>query len=247
MQRIVIVGGTSAIAVQCARLWLARGPVHLTLVGRDGGRIAAVAQGLQKDFPQSQVGGDVADFLDPEGVQQVADRAVANGYVDIVLIAHGHLPRQQCCQRDLHLTRDVLLINGVSPALFAEAFAGHMQQVGRGTLAVLGSVAGDRGRKTNYVYGAAKGLVTRYLQGLQHRLAASGVRVVLVKPGPTMTPMTRASTLPRWMLAPVQDVAAAIVRGIDAGRPTCYAPGYWRYLTWIGRHLPGWLFNRLDV
>lgn len=247
MQRIVIVGGTSAIAVQCARLWLARGPVQLTLVGRDGGRTTAVAQVLQNDFPRSRVVVDVADFLDPEDVQQVADRAVDHGCVDIVLIAHGHLPRQQCCERNLQLTSDVLFVNGVSPALFAEAFAGHMQRAGQGTLAVLGSVAGDRGRKTNYVYGAAKGLVTRYLQGLQHRLAASGVRVVLVKPGPTMTPMTQASTLPRWMLAPVHDVAAAIVRGIDDGCPTCYAPGYWRYLTWIGRHLPGWLFNRLDI
>ena len=91
---------------------------------------------------------------------------------------------------DLGLCEEALAVNGVSPALFAEAFAGPMQQANQGTLAIIGSVAGDRGRKSNYVYGAAKGLVTRYAQGLQHRLAGTNVKVVLIKPGPTDTPMT---------------------------------------------------------
>src|SRR5690606_24074454 len=119
-----------------------------------------------------------------------------------------------------------------------EAFAGHMERSGRGTLAVIGSVAGDRGRKSNYVYGAAKGLVTRYVQGLQHRLAYTGVKVVLIKPGPTDTPMTAGLKLKGARPAPVEDVAVCIVEGIARGKAVVYAPAKWQWIMMIIRHLP---------
>jgi len=122
-----------------------------------------------------------------------------------------------------------------------------MERSKGGRLVVIGSVAGDRGRKSNYVYGAAKGMLERYVQGLQHRLAGSGVRVSLVKPGPTATPMTSGLDGVGVTLAKVEDVAAAIVRGVKRGKPVIYAPGKWLVIMLVIRHLPRFIFNKLDI
>jgi hypothetical protein len=122
-----------------------------------------------------------------------------------------------------------------------------MQQAGGGTLALIGSVAGDRGRKSNYTYGAAKGMVARYVQGLQHRLAATNVKVVLIKPGPTETPMTAKLSSQGLSMAAVEEVARIIVSGIDAGKPVIYAPAKWGLIMMIIRHLPRFVFNKMNI
>jgi short-subunit dehydrogenase len=167
--------------------------------------------------------------------------------VQTVLIAHGSLPEQQACERDLAACRKALEINGLSPVLYAEAFARHMAETGQGTLALIGSVAGDRGRKTNYVYGAAKGLLACYAQGLQHRFAGTAVKVVLIKPGPTDTPMTAHLKAQGMRLAPVEAVAHQMVQAIDSGRPTTYLPWQWGPIMFVIRHLPARLFNKLNI
>ncbi|KQU73647.1 MULTISPECIES: SDR family NAD(P)-dependent oxidoreductase [unclassified Rhizobacter] len=247
MKRIVIVGATSGIAQHCARLWAEAGPVHLTLLARDAARTETVAADLRVRSPASTLRVAVCDFLEPSAIARAVDDAVADGVPDIVLIAHGSLPDQAGCQSDLGANLEALQVNGVSPVLFAEAFVAPMLRAGRGTVALIGSVAGDRGRKSNYVYGAAKGLVTRYAQGLQHRLAATAVRVVLVKPGPTDTPMTAALRAKGAKLADPRAVAARILRGIDAGSPVVYAPGKWALIMMVIRHLPRAVFNRMDI
>jgi len=246
-KRIVIIGATSAIAEHCARLWVKGKPVDLTLVGRDTDRTQRVADDLQVRSPQSLIRVMQAEFQDPEAIQATVDTIVTQGDVDIVLIAHGSLPEQRTCQDDLTACRDALDINGISPVLYAEAFAGHMARTGLGTLALIGSVAGDRGRKSNYVYGAAKGLVTRYAQGLQHRFAGTGVRIVLIKPGPTDTPMTAHLKSQGTALASVEEVAEKIVESIERRRATAYVPGRWRIIMWIIRHLPASIFNKLNI
>lgn len=249
-RRIVIVGATSAIAEHCARLWVADGPVALDLIGRNSEKLDAVAADLRVRGPQSAIRAHVidgADFSDPATVIALADRITAEHPPDIVLIAHGSLPDQAACQTDLTAMREALMINAVSPALFAEAFAGHMQRAGRGTLALIGSVAGDRGRKSNYVYGAAKGLVMRYAQGLQHRFAGAAVKVVLIKPGPTATPMTAQLAQRGSRLANVEAVARTIIAGIASGKPVIYAPTIWRLIMLVIRHLPAPVFNRMDI
>jgi hypothetical protein len=165
--------------------------------------------------------------------------------IDIVLIAHGDLPVQQSCEQDIHLAEAALQINGLSPALFAEAFAKQLAQQGHGTLALIGSVAGDRGRKANYVYGAGKGMVERYTQGLQHRFAYTDIKIVLIKPGPTATPMT--AHLPSGRLAAVDQVASAIVKAIEAGKPVAYVPAKWQLIMLIVQHLPRWIFHKLNI
>ena len=122
-----------------------------------------------------------------------------------------------------------------------------MVRAGHGTLGVIGSVAGDRGRKSNYVYGAGKGLVARYAQGLQHRLAGTGVTVTLIKPGPTRTPMTAHLGDSGPSLADVAKVAATIVSGMEKRRNVVYAPRRWWVIMMIIRHLPRFIFNKMDI
>ncbi|CAA9890800.1 Short-chain dehydrogenase [Candidatus Methylobacter favarea] len=246
-KKIVIAGATSAIAEHCARLWVSEAAVDLTLIGRNSDRTERVAADLRVRSPQSVFRILEADFIDPLAIRQLVDGIVAEGSVDIVLIAHGSLPDQAVCQQDLTACHEALTVNGISPVLFAEAFAGHMQKANRGTLAMIGSVAGDRGRKSNYVYGAAKGLVTRYAQGLQHRLANTGVKVVLIKPGPTDTPMTAHLKQQGARLASVENVAQLIVKGITQGKPVVYVPAKWALIMMVIRHLPRFVFNKLEI
>ncbi len=246
MKHIVIVGATSAIAEQCARLWLVQEPARLVLLARDAGRVARLATDLRVRHPQAAIETVAADFDDAQAIAAQVAAIVAHAPVDIVLIAHGWLPDQTGCQQDIACCRQALLINGVSPLLYAEAFAQHMERAGHGRLALIGSVAGDRGRKSNYIYGAAKGMVARYAEGLQHRFAASGVRVVLVKPGPTATPMT-AHMPGQGSMASAAEVALRIVRGVERGQAVVYAPPRWRLIMWVIRHLPAVVFNRLDI
>lgn len=246
-KKIVIIGATSAIAEHCARLWAAEFPVEFTLVSRDSTKTALIAADLRARNTDTVVNIVEVDFLDPTQIQEVADNVYQMGTVDIVLIAHGVLPEQEQCQISLDLCSEALMINGTSPVLFAEAFVGHMQKANKGTLAVIGSVAGDRGRKSNYVYGAAKSLVERYVQGLQHRLANTQVKAILIKPGPTDTPMTAHLKSQGANLASVTTVATCIVNGIARQKPVIFAPAKWKWIMLAIQHLPRFVFNKLDI
>jgi len=246
-KKIVILGATSAIAEHCARLWAAEGAGEMVLVGRTAARLQLVADDLRVRGRDMTISTRVADFADPQKIQALADEIAGAAPPDVVLIAHGSLPDQAACQTDLEACREALEVNALSPVLFAEAFIGHMERANRGTLAIIGSVAGDRGRKSNYVYGAAKGLVTRYAQGLQHRLAASAVRVVLIKPGPTDTPMTAHLKSQGVALAPVAAVAARITGAIARGSLVCHAPAKWSLIMLVIRHLPWFVFRKMDI
>lgn len=245
-RRIVIVGATSAIAEHCARLWAVRAACEFVLVARDVERAARIADDL-KVRGALDVRVVAGRFTGAADVAETVRAASESGPPDVVLIAHGSLPDQARCQADLAACEEALDVNGVSPALFAEGFATAMFARGSGTLAIIGSVAGDRGRRSNYAYGAAKGLVTRYAQGLQHRAAGTGVKVVLIKPGPTDTPMTAHLRAGGAKLASVEDVAGTIVSGITAGRPVVYAPGKWALIMMVIRHLPRVVFDRMNI
>lgn len=246
-KKIVIIGATSAIATHAARIWAQRGRAEFVLLGRDASRLNRVAEDLKARGAQNSAQTLVMNFTDPEEIQRVVKQVVSDRAADIVLIAHGSLGDQQRAQRDLAYAQDELMANGVSAVLFAEAFAAALESVGRGTLAVIGSVAGDRGRKSNYVYGAAKGLVTRYVQGLQHRFAGSAIKVVLIKPGPTETPMTAALVANGLKAAPVDEVAQSMIAAIDRGTSEAYVPGKWRVIMMVIRHLPRFVFNKMNI
>lgn len=246
-QGIVIIGATSTIAEQCARIWINEAPKRMTLVARDLAKVELIAADLRVRSTRTDVRSVEVNFLDLDEIKVLAKEINKEGPIDIVLIAHGTLPDQWLCQTDLNQCREALEINAISPVLFAESFVEHMEKENSGTLAIISSVAGDRGRKSNYVYGSAKSLVSTYVQGLQHRFAGTNICFVLIKPGPTDTPMTAHLKEQGIQLASAQTVAKIITRGIGRGLKVIYVPARWRVIMAIIKSLPAWLFNRLDV
>jgi len=247
MRKIVIVGATSGIAHACAKIWVSDlKEVELTLMVRDAVRGEKVAQDLQVRNQNANVKVLLINFEDENLIQKTVDELASNQVLDIVLIAHGALLDQVECEKNLLATNKSLQINGVSPVLFAHEFALHMSKVDRGTLAVIGSVAGDRGRKSNYIYGASKGLIDIFVQGMQHRFARGNFQVSLIKPGPTATAMTE-HLKGSISLANVDDVAAQIVAGLEKRKSVIYAPAKWALIMWIIRRLPVCVFNRLNI
>ena len=138
-RKIVIIGATSAIAEQCARLWAAEAPAELVLVGRDESRLATIGDDLHVRAPGARISRLTVDFQDPAAIDALIHDIAAEGAIDIALVAHGMLPDQHACQQDLAANRQALLVNAVSPVLFAEALASVMLQRGHGTVAVIGS------------------------------------------------------------------------------------------------------------
>jgi decaprenylphospho-beta-D-erythro-pentofuranosid-2-ulose 2-reductase len=248
MKRIAIFGATSRIAKGCARIWIGQG-ARLVLVARDAARLASLARDLEAlPGATGNVRTLVCDALDRARLPSLPGEAAAvfDG-IDGVLIAHGTLFDQRRCQGDLALAQRTIDVNGTSAALVAEAFAGYFERRGSGFIAVIGSVAGDRGRRSNYVYGAAKGLVERYTEGLRHRLHRRGVNVTLVKPGPTATPMTAGLAVRGGKMADPDKVARDVVDAIEAGRPVVYTPWKWRWIMRALRAFPEWVFVRMDL
>lgn len=243
MQRIVIVGATSAIATHVARRFAER-HAHLVLVARNEEHLRAVAEDL-KVRGVSAVDLYVADLRMKAAHQDLVERSVAIlGTVDAVVIAHGVLPDQAECDEDVDKAIDTLMTNALSAVSIMQRFALVMKEQGNGVLAVISSVAGERGRPSNYTYGAAKALVTQYASGLRARLRDSGVHVLTVKPGFVDTPMT--AHLPKNILfAAPSHVADAIVRGMRHRTPVIYVPWFWRPIMAIVRAIPERLFMRL--
>jgi short-subunit dehydrogenase len=242
--KIVVIGATSGIAEQCCRIWTGEG-ADFVLMARDAPKTERIAADLRVRGARS-VALAAPEFHDPAAIKAFAESTVADGPVDIVLIAHGWMPLDQHTL-DIASAERILQVNAVSPVLFAEAFAGPFAAAGRGTIAIIGSVAGDVTRRANYIYGASKALLTRYAQGLDHRLVGSGVKVVLIKPGPTDTAMTTHMKEAGQRLATPEQVARIAVDAIRRGKIEVYAPKLWRYIMLIVRHLPRPILNRLPI
>ena len=245
MQKILIIGATSAIAEASSRIWAARGAA-LFLVGRRAERLEVIAADLAVRGAAA-VRCYTLDACDIGAHAAMLDAATAAlGSVDIALIAHGSLPDQRACEASVELTFKELNTNGVSVVALATRLGELFAAQRCGSLAVISSVAGDRGRQSNYVYGAAKGMVSLFLQGLRNRLAKQGVQVLTIKPGFVDTPMTAA--LPKGALwAKPEAIARGIVRAIDGKRDEVYLPGFWWLIMTIIKHIPERLFKKLSL
>ena len=216
-------------------------------MGRNQKRLQAVSDDLQVRNPNAKIDIKICDFIDPKAITTLTNSIAKNGLPDLVLIAHGLLPDQTQCQHDLSACQHALAINGISPALFAEAFAQKMAKQNHGKIAVIGSIAGDRGKASNYIYGAAKGLVERYIEGLQHRFAQTHLQIILLKPGPTDTPMTAHFKQKGRPLASVESVATQIVTAIEKNKSVAYMPRKWQCIMWVIQHLPRFIFHQLKI
>jgi short-subunit dehydrogenase len=240
--RIMILGALSAIAEAAARAWARQG-ASLILVARDPSRLESVAADLRARGATAEVA--VADLANGEIERTFATLAARLGGVDIVLLAYGVLGDQESAEKDASEAQRILTVDFTSAARWCLAAADLFEANGRGTLIVLGSVAGDRGRASNYVYGAAKGGLGILVEGIAHRLARRGARAVLIKPGFVDTPMTAFIVKKGPLWAKPEAIARAIVKAGQGGTgPVVYAPGFWRWVMWVIRLMPASLFHR---
>ena len=231
--RVAIFGATSAIAAEVARLYAGRG-ARLFLAGRDPAKLRALVDAH---------GDAVADFLEVDLTEpdaaafSVSVALDALGGLDVAVIAHGLLGDQLASERDVAEAERIIDTNFLSVVALLVPLGNHFEAAGGGHIAVMSSVAGDRGRPRNYTYGAAKGALNIYLQGLRTRLWSRGVGVHTLKLGPVDTPMT-ATHAKNPLFARVDTVAAGIVQAIDAGWAEAYVPWFWRPIMAVVRHLP---------
>jgi decaprenylphospho-beta-D-erythro-pentofuranosid-2-ulose 2-reductase len=245
--RAAIFGATSGIATAVARRLAAGGAARLALVGRDTGAIAAEARDL-KVRGAAEVVEIIADFAAVGALGPAAERTWdAFAGLDLALIAYGSLPGQAALEAEPAAAASALMLNFTSPAVLALELAARFERQGSGTLAVITSVAGDRGRRSNYVYGSAKGGLHQLLEGLRHRLFAQGVHVLDIRPGFVVTRMT--DHLPRSgpLWAEPDRVAADILRAVERRRAVLYTPWFWRPILLIVRLLPRPLFHRTSL
>ncbi|MFP6556769.1 SDR family oxidoreductase [Paraburkholderia sp. B3] len=246
MKNILIIGGSSAIAAACARRWAAGG-ARLFLAGRHGLRLDAVAQDLRVRGARD-VETHVLDLNDPAQHAAMLDACRATlGSIDIVLIAHGTLADQSLCERDVDAALLEFSTNALSTIALLTRLANVFETQRAGTIAVISSVAGERGRASNYVYGAAKAAVTTFCEGLRARLFKSNVRVLTIKPGFVDTPMTAGLALPGPLLATPERVGADIVRAVSLGKDTLYTPWFWSAIMLVIRSLPRSVFKRVSL
>lgn len=246
MTRVLIIGATSAIAAACARRWATDG-AQFMLVGRDAGKLDAVARDLSVRGA-SATATFVLDALDTDRHGDMLAAAVAAlGTIDVALIAHGTLPNQQACQDDVPQTLREFASNATSVLALLTLLASHLERQRHGALAVITSVAGDRGRPSNYVYGSAKAAVSTFCEGLRPRLFKAGVSLTDIRPGFVNTPMTAGLPLPALLVAQPDAVAARIVTGIARRRDVLYVPAFWALILLVVRLLPRTIFKRLSL
>lgn len=243
MQKILIIGATSAIAESVARLYAARGAA-LYLVGRSAGKLDTIAADLRVRGAQRAEYG-VLDVNDVAAHGALLDTAWSTlEGIDTVLIAHGTLPDQAACDASVDLSLREFATNGTSTIALAAALAQRLQS--GATLAVISSVAGDRGRASNYLYGSAKAAVTAYLSGLGQRLRPAGVNVLVIKPGFVDTPMTAAFKKGALWATP-DKVAAGILKAIGKRKAVAYLPGFWWAIMMIIKNIPEFVFRRIKL
>ncbi len=245
LRKVAVFGATSAIAHAASRLLAARG-AELFLVGRDPRKLDAVAGDLRARGA-ARVETAVADLDEVERHPALVEAAASSlGRLDAVLVAQGVLGDAAECEASPAAAEAVLRSNFVGPALLAQAAANRLAAQGSGVLVGISSVAGDRGRGSNYAYGAAKGGFSLFLQGLRNRVHGRGVAVVTVKPGFVDTPMTAHLAKNRLFATPGA-VARVIVRAAERRRDVVYAPGFWRLVMLAVRAIPERLFKRMKL
>lgn len=243
--RFLIVGANSGIAKECARIWAKQGTPELVLVGRNLSALEGVAADLKVRNPGAQTAVHALELTDAKAIENLEVELKAHGNYDVVLIAQGELTNQAEAQASVETINSSLTLNVTSVAVFAELGARLLEQNGGGRLAIFGSVAGDRARRSNYTYGASKAFIASYVQGMRHRFAGSQIKVTVIKPGPTATPMTTALATGGNLAAP-DAVARIIVGAVSKGKPVVYAPGIWRYIMLVVRLIPTPIFNKLN-
>lgn len=243
MKKILIIGATSAIAESAARIWSQRGN-ELFLVARNQERLNLIAKDL-KVRGASVINSYCMDANNFDQHASLLDQAFGIlGSIDIVLIAHGTLSNQKECEQSVELTMQEIKTNALSVIALLTHLASRFEKQESGTIAVISSVAGDRGRSSNYIYGSSKAMLTTFTSGLRQRLYKSGVSVVTIKPGFVDTPMT-AEFKKGLLWAKPQKIAMGIVSACDKNNGEVYMPSFWWGIMRIINLIPDKVFKKI--
>lgn len=243
--KVMMIGANSAIAYETAKCF-ARDGSDLFLVGRSTEKLTTVANDL-KIRGAKRVEIYPLDLCELDRHQQMFEQAIAFlGKLDMLLIAHGTLGDQGKCEQSVAETMQELQTNCLSVISLLTISANYFEQQRYGCIAVVTSVAGDRGRKSNYVYGTAKAAVSVFLQGLRNRLSSVGVSVLTIKPGYVATPMT-AHLKKGLLTASPQSVGRGIYGAMKQGKDVVYLPSFWRGMMFVIRSIPEGIFKRLSL
>jgi short-subunit dehydrogenase len=243
VKKILIIGATSAIAEATARIWAQRGD-EFFLVARNQERLNVLTQDL-KVRGSEVVNSYCMDANNFEEHLLMLDKVFGMlEKIDIALIAHGTLPNHKDCEHSAELTMEEIKTNSLSAIALLTHLANRFESQGSGTIAVISSVAGDRGRASNYVYGSAKAMVTAFTSGLRQRLYKSGVSVVTIKPGFVDTPMT-AEFKKGLLWAKPATVAEKIVKAVDKKKSEVYVPAFWWAVMAVIKTIPNTIFKKL--
>jgi decaprenylphospho-beta-D-erythro-pentofuranosid-2-ulose 2-reductase len=244
-RKILVLGATSGIAEATCRIWATQG-ASLFLVARNPQKLAAVAADL-RTRGASYVDTAVADLDDTDHHSELLAHAVNSlTGMDIAYLAHGVLGDQAEAEQDFNAAAQIIYTNYMAPVSLLTWLANFCVQRHAGTLAVLSSVAGDRGRKSNYLYGSSKAGLSAFLAGLRNRVDREGVHVLSIKPGPTRTAMTAAMPNSE-KFADVDSVAESIVSAIDKRKDVLYVPFQWQAIMFVIRHIPERIFKKLNL
>lgn len=246
MKKILVIGAASAIAHETEKLFAEEG-VQMFLTDLKLSRLQSVKDDLLARNKNNKI--DIKEFnaLDFELHSDLFSNASeAMGGIDIVFIAHGSLPDQPLMQTDYLQAVEHFKINGLSVISLATLAGDYFDKQGSGTIAVISSVAGDRGRSSNYLYGSAKAAVSTFLSGLRNRLSAKGIKVVTIKPGMVDTPMT-ADIPKNFLFAKPKVVGKGIYDAINSGKDIAYVPGYWRLIMFVIKHIPEVIFKKMSL
>jgi short-subunit dehydrogenase len=244
-RKILVLGATSGIAEATCRVWATQG-ASLFLVARNADKLAAVAADLRARGA-AFVDTAVADLDDTEQHAALLSHAVNSLQgLDVAYLAHGVLGDQTRAEQDFNTAAHILHTNLMAPVSLVTWLANYFVQRRNGVIAVLSSVAGDRGRKSNYVYGSSKAGLSAFLAGLRNRIDREGVTVLTIKPGPTKTAMT-AGMKGSEKFADVNAVAKSIVKAIDNRQDNLYVPFQWQPIMFVIRHIPESIFKKLNL
>lgn len=239
---IAIFGATSAIAEHTARLYASQGSV-IHLIARNEDSLNHMTQDLIVRGATA-IHTYVMDMNDTHMFTDVLSEITTDTALDVAYIAYGTLPDQDACTHTQSATLDALTINGISPVMLMNALPRHMAP--HGTIAVISSVAGDRGKASNYTYGSAKSMVSTFASGLRQKLYSHHIHVLDIRPGLVDTPMTADFDKgPLW--AKPETVAKQIVHAIQKRKDVLYAPSFWWGIMTLFRMVPECIFKRKEM
>jgi len=242
--KILVIGGTSTIANSCCEIW-AKDRNEIFLVARNQRELEKVGKNLE--LLGATIYSKAIDFDNHTNILELFDEVIAQlKSVDIILICFGLLPNQEECENDLNILSQEININAFATLTFANISAKILEQQGKGTLAIVSSVAGDRGRSSNYVYGSCKAMVSSFSSGLRQKFSNSNINVLTIKPGFVKTKMTE-NIDKNFLWVESSIVAKDITKAIRTKKSILYTPRFWRLIMLIIKIIPESLYKRLSL